>query len=88
MYKNTTTEFEYRVETFNPDQFLIDNFKYYEKWEFISPHPESNQIVMRNTWHIEWLNKPFALWPLIEDGLKKRVKQSGEILNAWFTNSA
>jgi hypothetical protein len=59
-----------------------------EKWEIFTPDARSNQTVFRKTSKIEWISKPFGLWQIIEDGVKKRGRESGIILTSWFKNKA
>jgi hypothetical protein len=44
-------------------------------WEVITTNPSSDYVVMRISYHIEWLNKPFGFWRLIESETLKKIQE-------------
>jgi hypothetical protein len=72
-YRQTDTEFAMKTIVWGADQFIISDIKYYENWEMFSPDPQSNQVVFRCVYKIDWLSKPFGIWKMINSSIVSRV---------------
>ena len=83
-YRQTETEFDFKTVSYGPDQFIIDDFKYVESWEIFSADPQSNQVVLRCGFKIDWLSKPIGIWSLADSMIKSRVRESEKSLKTWF----
>lgn len=46
--------------------------------------PQSNQVVVRMTYSINWLSKPFGIWNLVRDAIESKVKDSEKVFKEWF----
>jgi hypothetical protein len=87
-YHQTETEFDFKTISYGPDQFIVDDFKYIETWEIFSADPQSNQVVLRCGFKIDWLSKPFGIWSLADSMIKSRVRESEKSLKTWFPAKA
>ena len=54
------------MNSYAPNQYLSDSFKYRDNWEVITESEYSNQVIVRMSYQIEWINKPWLLGHLIE----------------------
>ena len=70
------------------DQFIVSDFKYFEKREILSPDPRSNQVVVRCQYKVVWLSHPFGVWKIIDNAVANRIKDSEKILKTWFPAKA
>ena len=61
LYEDTSLKLAWELYTFAPDYYLSDSFKYYDTWEIITPNDQSNQVVLRMSYHFDWVNKPWLL---------------------------
>ena len=66
-YRQTDTEFDFETIVYGANQFIISDLKYFEKWEIFSADPQSNQVVFRCVYKIDWLSKPFGIWKMVEN---------------------
>jgi hypothetical protein len=78
IYKDSDTEFEWKVVSEMPNQYVYDFFKYNEKWEVHTPFPGSNQVVLRKSHEIEWLYKPWGIWSIMQNEIKRVLGRLGD----------
>lgn len=87
-YRQTETEFDFKTISYGPNQFIAEDFKYFETWEIFSADPQSNQVVLRCGFKIDWLSKPFAIWSIADSMIRSRVRESEKSLKTWFPASS
>jgi len=61
-----------------------DRFRMLAKWDIFTPDPRSQQVVLRHSYRINWLNKPFAVWRLIEPVAFNKMNKSLDTLPGWY----
>lgn len=87
-YLHTDTEIGMASIVWGADQFIVSDFKYFEKREILSPDPRSNQVVVRCQYKVVWLSHPFGVWKIIDNAVANRIKDSEKILKTWFPAKA
>ena len=43
-----------------------DRFRVVAKWDIFTADPRSQQVVLRQSYAIHWLDKPFGIWKIID----------------------
>ena len=66
----------------------VDSCESWLKWEIITPDPRSNQVVLRQTNHLHWVNKPFGVSKIIVKNFKKGIVESNETMPQWYADGA
>jgi len=87
-YSHTDTEFKHKVIFYGPDQYIMKDFKCLESWEIFSADPRSNQTVLRLSFRIKWLSKPFGIWSVADSKIKAGVKKVEKEITTWFNQAA
>ena len=70
--------------SYAPDQYLSDTFKFWDDWEVLTPDVESEQVVVRMSYKIQWVNKPWLLGGQIEDAIINKVRLTDTKARQWF----
>ena len=84
LYKQSDTQIDSKTISFAPDQYLADDFKYLENWEVLSAGPDSNQVVVRMSYSIDWLSHPFSIWKIMKKSIESKVADTAKEIVAWY----
>ena len=63
-------------------------FETHNMWEFRSPFPGSNKVVMGHSLAIIWINKPFLVDGAIANTIKGKMKKSATKMREFFMTNA
>lgn len=61
-----------------------DSLRVHTRWEIISKFSDSTKSIMRHSWHLEWVNKPYFVSKIIFNTAKGKVESNMEYLNESF----
>ena len=67
LIEQSDTRITIKITTVNEGAPYVKNFQPWIKWEFMSPDPRSQRVVLRTTYNIHWLKKPLIGSGIIED---------------------
>ena len=65
-----------------------DSFNFHVKWELKQVGPDSQKTIIRSTYWIEWINRPWAAGSIIEHIAIKNSEWAGEITVEWLQDKA
>ena len=63
-----------------------DRYQMWAKWDIFTPDPRSQQVIMRQSYQLEWLARPFAVWRIIGPVQTGKMEKSLDTLPNWFKN--
>lgn len=52
-----------------------------QNWEVLTTDPDSNEVALRISAHIEWLNKPWGVWSTIESEANKKLQSGAKVVS-------
>lgn len=84
IYSNTGTKFAFISSSFSPNAFLLDNLKLIADFQVVSADARSNQVVFRTSIIVEWIDKPFLIWRIIESILWSRLQKAQPVSEQFF----
>ena len=64
-----------------------DRFRVYAKWDIYSPDPRSQQVILRQSYGINWLSKPFGVWRVIDPLASSKFEKTLDREPTWYRNS-
>ena len=65
-----------------------DRFRMEAKWDIYSPDPKSQQVILRQSYKIQWLTKPFGVWRIIDPLASKKMEKALDKEPAWYRSSS
>ena len=65
-----------------------DRFRVVAKWDIFTPDPRSQQVVLRQSYAIHWLDKPFGVWKIIDPLAHEQMEEDSEKSPKWFKETA
>ena len=70
------------------DAPYTDRFQVLLKWDILTADPLSQQVVLRQTFKMDWFDKPWALWRTIESTALDNTRDASDKLPEWYTSHA
>ena len=64
-----------------------DTFRVITRLDVFTPHPKSRQVVLRLSYNIDWLSKPFGIYRVMNPVVHDKVKKDFDKLPAWYEAS-
>ena len=61
-----------------------DRFRIETKWDILTPDPKSQQVAMRQSFKINWLDKPFGVWKIMDQILHDQFEKKSSNVQAWY----
>lgn len=61
LYENKRESLKWQSMSYAPDQYLSDTFKFWDNWEVLTSSPDSEEVVVRMSYRVEWVDKPWLL---------------------------
>ena len=83
-YKQDDLSLGWKSVTSQPNQYLFDDFEIMENWEVMTSDPLANQVVVRMSYKIEWISKPFGVWSIINSQVKSQIVAKSQKLESWY----
>ena len=64
-----------------------DTFRVITRLDVFTPDPRSRQVVLRLSYNIDWLSKPFGIYRVMNPVVHDKVKKDLDKLPAWYEAS-
>ena len=61
------------------DRFRIEN-----KWDIFTPDPKSQQVILRESYAVNWLDKPFGVGKVMDPILHEQYETNDDKNPAWY----
>ena len=84
LYEKSDTGISWKSSSYAKDQKFVDSIRQINNWEVLTADPKSEFVVMRFSWQLEWVHKPFGMQSMIERGTTDQVNKVGEFAQEWY----
>ena len=75
LYERSKTKLAWYSISHAEGQYLYDSIKVINNWEVITSDEQSKKVVVRMSYKIEWINKPFGFTSIIEKCTKSSIQE-------------
>jgi len=81
--EKTDTDMILRTVTIQSGMPYADAFEMHIKWELRTTDPRSKKVALRQTMHVEWINKPWVA-SVLEGITNNQYKVNADYYVAWM----
>ena len=87
LLEKTDTEIITKEVVESSGMAYADRFRVMARWDILSPDERSNRVVLRQSYAVEWLDKPWGLWQIIDPLAHEQMEEDSDQLPEWYERS-